>query len=282
MVSETSQIQRGTRVPGFSVAMRGYDREQVQRYVSAVHASAEEALQRLQQAEEQLAAAEQQLAAKDRELAHRKAQPGPRTAEPGEAGDRIAQLLRLASEEADAIRMRADQEASQVVAEAQHRGEGIIKSAEGHAARVREAVDHLSEEKAQAAERRVAAEVEARMAHDVEEARHQAAAVVSESQERHRALEGQAVALRREAAELAERRASLAAVVKGLEDQRRESVAALAQVRQTLEHVLGASGVGTKAEPDGRVIDLTTKEAAEVGRNVGVRSQQVHEGAATA
>lgn len=239
-MTETPPQQRGTRVPGFSVAMRGYDREQVQRYVSALHASSDAAVQFLQQTEQELASVRADLAGKEREMARLRAQPAAPTSDPAEAGDRISQLLRLATEEADAIRASAEADAVQVVAEAQAHGEGIIRSAESHGARIQEAADRLSKEQVQEAERQAAAELDARLAGQVEEANREVAA------------------LRQETAELAERRATLASVVKGLEDQRREAVSALGDVRQALERVLGGSGSGgTKSD---RVVDLTSRE----------------------
>jgi DivIVA domain-containing protein len=106
---------------GFDVVLRGYDRRQVDDYLDRVEAALNDADARHAEAAQRLTALEAQVVDMHERLAdaERRAEGRPEPAPV--AGDRIAAMLRLAEEEAAAIRDAAKQDAERLVAEAQLR-----------------------------------------------------------------------------------------------------------------------------------------------------------------
>jgi DivIVA domain-containing protein len=104
---------------GFDVVLRGYDRRQVDDYLDRVEAALNDADARHAEDAQRLGALESQVIDMHERLAdaERRAEGRPEPAPV--AGDRIAAMLRLAEEEATAIRDAAKQEAERIVAEAQ-------------------------------------------------------------------------------------------------------------------------------------------------------------------
>jgi cell division septum initiation protein DivIVA len=112
---------REQEAPEFAHALRGYEREQVDEYVTWLRTQAVEA-------EEQAARAEAALAQCRRELAS-----SPTTAG---ISQRLAAMLQLATEEADDIRTRARTESDATVREAEQRATRTVDEAN----RVRDAI----------------------------------------------------------------------------------------------------------------------------------------------
>jgi DivIVA domain-containing protein len=104
---------------GFDVVLRGYDRRQVDDYLDRVEAALNDADARHAEDAQRLSALESQVVDMHERLAdaERRAEGRPEPAPV--AGDRIAAMLRLAEEEAGAIRDAAKQEAERIVTEAQ-------------------------------------------------------------------------------------------------------------------------------------------------------------------
>ena len=114
--------------PQFAVAVRGYDRAQVESYVAELHARLQETRDRLAQTETANAETVDALHAKIAEL-----QDNMVTAEHARLertqpdfrglGERMIRILELAQTEADAIRDRAAREAEETVARARREAE---------------------------------------------------------------------------------------------------------------------------------------------------------------
>jgi DivIVA domain-containing protein len=117
---------------GFDVVLRGYDRRQVDDYLDRVEAALNDADARHADDAQRLAALESQVTDMHERLAdaERRAEGRPEPAPV--AGDRIAAMLRLADEEATALRAAATDDAQRIVAEAQARAgqESALRTAE--------------------------------------------------------------------------------------------------------------------------------------------------------
>jgi DivIVA domain-containing protein len=106
---------------GFDVVLRGYDRRQVDDYLDRVEAALNEADARHADDAGRLAALESQVTDMHERLADAERRAAGRPEPAPLAGDRIAAMLRLADEEAAAMRAAAADEAERIVAEAQLR-----------------------------------------------------------------------------------------------------------------------------------------------------------------
>src|ERR687890_901417 len=104
---------------GFDVVLRGYDRRQVDDYLDRVEAALNDADARHAEDAQRLSALESQVIDMHERLADAERRAAGRPEPAPVAGDRIAAMLRLAEEEAAAIRAAATEEASQIVAAAQ-------------------------------------------------------------------------------------------------------------------------------------------------------------------
>lgn len=108
----------------FETAPRGYQRHQVDRYVTALQRQLAELSRRAGEAEQRLAAREAELALLRVEAARR--DPSPGTARPSQwLGWRLERVLSLAEEEAEAIRAEARAEAARTVADAAREADRI-------------------------------------------------------------------------------------------------------------------------------------------------------------
>ena len=94
-----------TRPLEFSIALRGYDRIQVDEYIDRLHALLEQAEDRVRRAE----------------APHDSAQVA-------EVGPRITQIFELAREEADELRERARNEANELVRRARHEADALLRA----------------------------------------------------------------------------------------------------------------------------------------------------------
>jgi DivIVA domain-containing protein len=106
---------------GFDVVLRGYDRRQVDDYLDRVEAALNDADARHAEDAQRLAALESQVIDMHERLADAERRAAGRPEPPAVAGDRIAAMLRLAEEEAEAVRAAATEEAERILSEAQQR-----------------------------------------------------------------------------------------------------------------------------------------------------------------
>ncbi|MDQ3152454.1 MAG: DivIVA domain-containing protein [Actinomycetota bacterium] len=105
----------------FAVVLRGYDRRQVDerlRFLGAELAAAEHAL----------GSAHERTAAAEDELARVRAQGGAREPAPT-VGERVDRMLRLAEEEADDVRSRAQEQAASYLRQAQQEAQRLVAEA---------------------------------------------------------------------------------------------------------------------------------------------------------
>lgn len=111
--------------PGFESALRGYDRRQVDEFVAAGRAEAEQLRTELAEARRQQRAATEHAEATERELRDLRAQPAHGGAgAPGEGfGVRVEKLLRLAEEEAADARSSATRESVVILEKARSEAE---------------------------------------------------------------------------------------------------------------------------------------------------------------
>jgi DivIVA domain-containing protein len=117
---------------GFDVVLRGYDRRQVDDYLDRVEAALNDADARHAEDAQRLTALESQVIDMHERLADAERRAAGRPEPAPVAGDRIAAMLRLADEEASAIRDASRQEAERIIGEAQHQAtqESAKRSAE--------------------------------------------------------------------------------------------------------------------------------------------------------
>ncbi|MDX6197311.1 MAG: hypothetical protein QOJ79_462 [Actinomycetota bacterium] len=104
---------------GFDVVLRGYDRRQVDDYLDRVEAALNDADARHAEDAQRLTALESQVVDMHERLADAERRAEGRPEPVPVVGDRIAAMLRLADEEAAAMRDAARQEAERIIAEAQ-------------------------------------------------------------------------------------------------------------------------------------------------------------------
>jgi DivIVA domain-containing protein len=124
--------------PQFAVADRGYDREQVDDFVSRLQQKLDDARERLRVAEADHALAFEGLQRRIEELEAAEITGEPATTERDyrALGTRIGHMLELADAEADALRARAARDAEEVVAGARRDAEEIVAGARREAERL--------------------------------------------------------------------------------------------------------------------------------------------------
>jgi DivIVA domain-containing protein len=120
-------------LPQFASVMRGYDRGQVDDYVARLNDFLGDAEQRANRAERSVADAlrrNERLTEELRQSIERH-QREPSSSEPYEGlGERVETILRLAAEEADALRQRGKSDADEMVEQARRRREQEVQAAE--------------------------------------------------------------------------------------------------------------------------------------------------------
>ena len=104
---------------GFDVVLRGYDRRQVDDYLDRVEAALNDADARHAEDAQRLGTLEGQVTAMHERLLDAERRADGRPEPVPVAGDRIAAMLRLASEESAAIRAGAAEDAERIVTDAQ-------------------------------------------------------------------------------------------------------------------------------------------------------------------
>jgi DivIVA domain-containing protein len=119
-------------VPQFATVMRGYDRGQVDDYVARLIDFLADAERRAERAEAELIKSNrraERLAEELRQALDRLQQPAPQQPWQG-LGERLESMLRLAQEEADAIRDRGRTEAEELLETARRQREQEVQGAE--------------------------------------------------------------------------------------------------------------------------------------------------------
>lgn len=166
-----------TRTPVFAIALRGYDREQVDAHVGQLQRLLEQAEARAGEAEPQ----------------------APRGQHPDDGlSGRLAAILKLAEEEAGARRAAAQRDAALVIDDSRRRAEELLTSARRHAEGQAEAI---------------VAEAEAEARRMVEDAARDARRVTEEAEQRRLADEAAAADAQRRYAEVEEAMSRLRATL---------------------------------------------------------------------
>ena len=129
--TEDTQIMDTTTAaaPEFALAMRGYDRLQVDEFIARSDRWMEEARARTERAEGELAAALQEIGELRGRLADVEAGGPPDPGAAQNAGAEIEQMLHAALEECDGIRRRAQQEAESSISMARETAVDIVSRA---------------------------------------------------------------------------------------------------------------------------------------------------------
>lgn len=232
---------------GFDVVLRGYDRRQVDDYLDRVEAALNDADARHAEDAQRLAALESQVVDMHERLAdaERRAEGRPEPAPV--AGDRIAAMLRLAEEEAAAIRDAARQEAERIVADAQ------LRAGQETAQRTAE-LDRREQDIATAVDDAAALRREAQEDADAirAKAEEHAAATRQQAQEELRSMH--------EAGQL-EAAAMTAEARRQVEDLSRQRDAIAAQLQSLRDTLTGAVGPLSTAAGSGQATPLPADEA---------------------
>lgn len=125
-------------VPQFATVMRGYDRGQVDDYVARLIDFLADAERRAERAESELSKSNrraERLAEELRQALDRLQQPAPQQPWEG-VGERLESMLRLAQEEAEAIRDQGRGEAEDLITQARRQREQEVNAAERELAAV--------------------------------------------------------------------------------------------------------------------------------------------------
>jgi cell division septum initiation protein DivIVA len=227
-------------LPEFAMSIRGYDRIQVDDYVAAMREWLDTVTARLQDAEgetEQLREHSVRLRQRIAELESEANQIQPRSLLA--LGDRVARLLALAEESAQAVAADAEAAATDVVAAARTEAEEMTQMALTHQSEVEAWIDQATrqttlivsqaEQQATAVAARVTSQAEDRARELLEQARTEAAAIAEAARaERARALE-----------ELAKRRDELNGQIRDLEAQRDAVLTNISDLRESLHRTIG-------------------------------------------
>lgn len=145
--------------PEFALAVRGYDRAQVDDYLSRLHEWLLEAQARTTRAEEEAAHARQELESQRRQMSDVEQRGFGSTPESIQAlGDRVGRILQAAFDAAEDMKTSARAESDQLLAEAQGRARELVEEAERRSAELGKAAEARL---AKAEKRLAAAEQEA-------------------------------------------------------------------------------------------------------------------------
>jgi DivIVA domain-containing protein len=235
---------------GFDVVLRGYDRRQVDDYLDRVEAALNDADARHAEDAQRLAALESQVIDMHERLADAERRAAGRPEPPTAAGDRIAAMLRLAEEEADAIRTAVTQEAERVIAEAQQRAgqESAKRTAELDR---REQGIATAADEADATRQQAAQDAEVMRARAEEEAVRIRQQAQEELRRMHEAGQLEAAAMTTEARRQVEE----------LSSQRDTIAAQLQSLRDTLAGAVGPLSAPVGGDPSDQAIQLPADEA---------------------
>jgi cell division septum initiation protein DivIVA len=130
-LSDSSELALGAQdLPEFATVMRGYDRGQVEDYVTRLQEFLHDAEVRATNADRRVSQTQRRMEDLERELG-RAAQLAERPAAAYDGlGERIATILRLAAEEADSIRTAARQDADATLEETRREREQVKSASE--------------------------------------------------------------------------------------------------------------------------------------------------------
>lgn len=120
----------GHELPEFATVMRGYDRGQVDDFVTRLQEFVYDAELRATNAERRVAQAQRRMEDLERELSRAAEQAASPAAAYDDLGERIATILRLAAEESEALRSAAREQAEQMLEESRREREQQRQAAE--------------------------------------------------------------------------------------------------------------------------------------------------------
>lgn len=141
MTSDTTDDLMGVRsdeLPQFASVMRGYDRGQVDDFVSRLQDFLGDAERRAERAERAAAESGRRIERLTTELRQALDRPTAAQTPYDGLGERIESMIRLAGEEGEAIRARAAEDAERLTAAARQQREAQTAAAEQELARVAE------------------------------------------------------------------------------------------------------------------------------------------------
>jgi hypothetical protein len=256
MAADDTQAQSagtgsGGNLPDFAMALRGYDRLQVDDYLERQQRWAAEVVNRLGDAERRAEASEAAASTlrsrlADLEAKHAEDADGPPRSIAA-LGDRVGRILQTAWDAGEEVR-------EEVVSAARSEAAAIERRASEREAAAAAAVDSAHDEAreivAAAETRRVEAESEAARVRDEAEgiARARAAELVSEAEATAERVRNDASATAERTIESAERRRDeLEEVIAGLQERRDAALAELDRVRAALEQVVAVPGLAPTA-----------------------------------
>jgi vacuolar-type H+-ATPase subunit H len=240
--------------PDFAIVMRGYDRAQVDDYVSTMQRLLDEARKRAQEAAEATARAGGEAAGSESTI-RLASEPTAemRAVQPGgipdftPLGERIVALLRLAEEDAASRRQRGEQEAAELVAAAQREADELRTSAQGEVDEIRAARANAKRE-AKAALDSAREQAEDLLQRTRRHAEDQAEAIVTQAEaDAQRLLEETRETSRVRLQESERRRQEQEAMTAAAEQRHRQVIEDLARLRSTLAANLGGGDEGPAA-----------------------------------
>lgn len=234
----------GDDIPHFDVAMRGYDRRQVDAYVSRAEAEINELQTARDSALATSADRAAQLASNAAHIESLKRQASKATEQITSANvsDRIRDMLQLATEEAAQTRRSAEMEADRVIAAARADAERIRDEAAAELQRLTAAAKQTTTE----AEQRLA-QARAQAADEVTAARAEAARLVAAANAEREKLDAEAAAQRDSVDAAADERRRLAdedfeITLRGRRSAAEQQVGtALAEARATAKQIIGSA-----------------------------------------
>jgi cell division septum initiation protein DivIVA len=264
--------------PEFTTSLRGYDRIQVDDYVDTLREWLDAATARMQAAEadaSQLREQTMRLRQRVAELEADADQEPPRSL--NALGDRIARMLALADESAQAVQAGAESAAAELVTQAQADAEELIRSTRARQAEIEawlsqttRQADQLvaqAEERAALAAAQLTSDAEARAAATAAMAEQRAQELIARAESDAAELTDAAEADRaRTLHELAAKREELTGHIRSLEAQRDEVLAALTGLRESLHRTIGHLPSAAAANPPAANPPAAAQPAEEADR----------------
>ena len=224
-----------SRMPEFAIALRGYDRDQVDEYVARLRDWMAEAQSRVDLAESAAEAERRDATALRDRLAELESK-GPQLPPSFESvGAKIARMLALAEESAAELRQRAEEDAEARLSQARQAADQLLRNAEARLAEARSAADELLRN----AETRSREEAEARASDLITDARRLAGDIVRHAEERAAAT----------VAEVEARHDRLTAEVAAILGRRQEIVEDLTRLRDAIDATITSRALEAPERP---------------------------------
>jgi len=239
--------------PQFDVALRGYDRTQVEDYLVAVQRALDGSERRAVEAERRAAALQEQV------------HPGTHSEAPQPdftlLGERVTAILRLAEEEAAELVRRGEERAQGMLDEIQGQAESVRTEAANEANALRAEVSGAREE-AEAIRAKARQEAEELLQRARWHAEDQAESIVAKAEaEARRVLAEVEHVQRTREEEWTTRRAEHEAAIKALEERHARIVSDLSRLRATLETAPGLVSAVQAPEPPARPAEADGDQA---------------------